>query len=179
MMAKIIQRPATLNIGATHRITHYQSVIPPNIAFIHGTNSAVFDGLIHFGALLSMQEMSGEHWFEHHPLASGELGYTIEALGRDQPISQGVSLCRPQNYREGIRYANLRSDGVTVPVLIGIDNKIDINPEIIDHPVSCGRIDIEHINAIYVPRQLVDQAKRKLQFTPRLARLVCQFDELS
>lgn len=178
-MANIMQRPATLNIGATHRITHYQSIIPPKVAFIHGTNSAVFDGLIHFGALLSMQEMSGEDWFEHHPLASGELGYTIEALGLDQPISQGVSLCRPQHYREAIRYANLRSDEVTYPVLIGIDNKIDINRDIIEHPVSCGRIDIDRINAIYVPRQLVDEARRTLQFTPRLDRLVCPFDELS
>src|SRR5690606_13587644 len=99
-MANIMQRPATLSIQATHRITNYQSIIPPKAAFIHGTNLTVSDGLIHFGALLCMQEMSGEDWFEHHPLASGELGYTIEALGLDQPISQGVSLCRPQHYRE-------------------------------------------------------------------------------
>ncbi|EAS63335.1 conserved hypothetical protein [Photobacterium leiognathi lrivu.4.1] len=140
------QRAAlTLKIDNSH-----QQMLNDGVFFVHGSNSASFDGLTRFRALLSAEEIDGTPWFHKKGLSSGERGYTFSNIGTGQPISKGVSLNNVNSYQSSLHYSSM-GDCSMYPVLYGIDGNISLSAANVGHPLSIGGIGLDHISRIYVP----------------------------
>lgn len=162
-----------LKIIKTHEQPQYLKMLSHDVCYVHGSHSGSFAGLVRFRALLSMEEIDGTGWFAHHSLTSGERGYSVQNIYKNQPISKGVSMNDLQNYLESAgNYSSMGLTGQNFPVLYGLNQAVAVHPTFIDHPVSQGGINIDFIAAIYVPEVNVIDAKNQLTNIPRLQKLV-------
>jgi len=135
----------------------HQQLINDGVCFVHGSNSASFDGLTRFRAILSAEEIDGTPWFHKMGLSSGERSNTFDNIGTGQPISKGVSLNNVSSYHGSLHYSSL-GDSSMYPVLYGIDGSISLSHADIGHPLSTGGIGLDHIHRIYVPSSRVTTA---------------------
>jgi len=145
------------------------------IKYVHGTTSDSFEGLTKFRAILSMEEIDGTGWFHKSGLLSGERGYTVNYIYKNQPISKGVSLNFLKNYEDSLYYSSLGRREYSYPVLYGFGPDVLINPEILTHPVSIGGVNIDMLRAIYVPANNVVNAKIRLSALGKASSLVRPF----
>ncbi len=154
----------TIDVGAANQFP--LQLAQDGVQFVHGSNSASFEGVARFRALLCMEDIDRTPWF-HRPgsLRSGERGYTVDACYRGQPIAKGVSLCDRFRAHQCWHYARLGSVGEIYPVLYGVDNRVKISESWgdIGHPVSKGSISIDYIRGIYVLPSCANKAARQLQ----------------
>ena len=138
------------------------------VQYVHGTNSHVLEGLIKFRAFLSMEDIDRTAWLHRNGgIKSGERGYTIESLYKNQPISMGVSLHYIQNYQECLVYSQRGGQGA-YPILVGFDSHVTISEKIREHPVSIGSIGLDRIAVLYVPQNKLFETKEILKNIPNL-----------
>ncbi|ATW33821.1 hypothetical protein [Candidatus Williamhamiltonella defendens] len=174
------KRLPRLKISTIEEDIQFQDMNSQNVKYVHGTNSASLSGLAHFRALLTMEQIDGTGWFHKDGLKSGERGNTIQSLGKNEPISNGVSLNYIQNYQQSIdTYSKYGETEKYYPVLYCFDSDLDleINEKIQEHPVTKGGISIDKIKAIYVPNEFVEDAKKALFHTGQLSHVVKGFPD--
>ncbi len=172
-----MRKPAGLKLNLPSNSLQ-QVFINDGVFYVHASSSDSFEGLCIFRALLSMEEIDGTGWFHKEGLKSGERGYTVENMYKNQPVSQGVSLSYSQNYGEAISYFHyIRKEAY--PVLYGLGSGVNerlssrymmANPT--GHPVSDGGLNIDYIMAIYVPADKVADAQNRLSSVPKLREIV-------
>ena len=138
------------------------------VQYVHGTNSNVLEGLVKLRAFLSMEDIDRTAYLHRNGgIKSGERGYTIESLYKNQPISMGVSLHYIQNYQECLTYSQHGIQGA-YPILVGFDSHVPISEKIRDHPVSIGSIGVDRVAVLYVPGDKLFETKEILKHIPNL-----------
>lgn len=167
-----------LDITAANQLN--RRMVADGVSYVHGTNSDSFKGLAAFRALLPMEEIRQADFFKEHALTSGERGNTYVP---GQPISRGISLNYVNRASESLHYSQLGLNGGSYPVLYGLDDQIRLfdDPNMqIGHPLSNGRISINHIRVIYVPpdRVVITRAALTEVGMPELAARVHGFEQL-
>lgn len=169
----LLKKKLFLNLTPTHKEPQFEDMRNQRIMYVHASNSSSFSGLTKFRALLSMEQIDSTGWFHKDGLKSGERGYTIERLYKNQPISQGVSLNHIQDYQESLNlYSKSDKKESHYPVLYGFGSDIIFNQKIQEHPISDGAITIDQIKAIYVPSEHLQDAKDALRCIEKLTTLV-------
>jgi len=167
----------SLNITPFYETKQFKDFLLQDVRYVHGTTSDTFEGVSKFRALLSMEEIDGTAWFHRSPagLRSGERGYTLEHLYTGQPISKGVSLNTIDRFEESMSYSKYSNSEGSYAVLYGFSSEVSVHPDVPDHRLSIGGISIDMLKAIYVPADMVNDAKNRLSKLARISSLVRPF----